>query len=191
MQYLKTKYFEVPEKYKNLKQVLLEDYNDYYVLLQNGKVWSKVSKRFVKTFSNDRNHEIIALSTKNGVKNTTVNYLMNKYFSFKQIFNNVQYKPMLGFENKYLALADGRIYSLTHYKFIKPSYTKSGWAVTSLVDDYGRRFTAYPDRIVYQAFNGPIKENYRLVFKDKNKTNCSIKNLDIEQKFIKQKGILS
>ena len=186
MRYTRKTFKDVPEEYKDLKQVVLTDYNKYYVLLENGKIWSKVAGKFVKTYSDDRNFDMVVLTGKDGIMNTTINHLMKKYFQFENLFEGVNYKPVVGLEDRYLALEDGRIYSLRHFKFITPSKTKTGWSIVSILNKEGKRFTAYPARLVYEAFNGPIKQGYCISFKDKNKTNCSLKNLDVKENIYKK-----
>lgn len=182
MRHKKENYINVPEKYKDIKQVILNDINDIYVLLETGLIWSRAAGKFLKTYLDKNGNKTVTLMCNGNLKNTTISFLVRKYFNYNELFKDVEYKPVIGLQDKYLALLDGRIYSLTHHKFLKPCSNQTGWSVISLVNNNGKRFSAFPAKLVYEAFKGPIDCAYKLVFKDNNKSNCNLNNLDIELK---------
>lgn len=189
MRYPRKNFKEIPEQYNNIRQVVLNDINDIYVLLEIGEVWSRASGRFITTFPDKNGVRTIVLVRKDGsTMDTTIGFLVRKYFMFEEIFKGVDYRPVLGLEEKYLALADGRVYSLVQHRFLKPSRNQSGWSVINLVDRNGKRFTAFPARIVYQAFNGPLDKTKKITFKDDDKSNCNINNLEAKFKLKNIKG---
>lgn len=184
MRYKRENLIDVPEMYNNIRQVILNDINDIYVLLETGEVWSKAAGHFMTTFQNENGIKTVVLTKKEGgTIDTSIQFLIRKYFNFEELFKDIEYKPVLGLESKYLALADGRIYSLVQHKFIKESTTQSGWKVVCLADINGKRFSAFPAKMVYEAFNGPLEKGYVVTFKDGNKKNTNINNLDSKFRF--------
>lgn len=182
MRYKKENLKDVPNTYNKIRQVVLEDINDIYVLLETGEIWSRASGQFLKKYP-QKGGMVVLTKNGGGTIDTTISYLLRKYFKFDEIFKNIEYKPILGLDNKYLALADGRIYSCAHHKFLKNSTTQTGWNVVCLTDLNGKRFSAFPAKLVYEAFNGPIEKGYVVTFKDGNKSNNNINNLDIKLRY--------
>lgn len=188
MKYRRDNLIDVPEEYKNIRQAVLNDINDIYVILETGKIWSRAAGKFVNSYPNKSGVRTTVLTKKDGgTIDTSIQLLMRKYFDFDEVFKDVEYKPVLGLEDKYLALADGRIYSLVQHRILKESKSQSGWKMVCLVDNTGKRFTAFPAKLVYEAFNGPLEKGYIVTFKDGDKNNTNINNLDSKFRFKKPK----
>ena len=60
---------------------------------------------------------------------------------------------------KYEVFEDGRIYSYSRNKFLKPVTTKDGYQRVGLTDNEGKAKLYYVHRVVYESFTGkPIPE---------------------------------
>ena len=82
--------------------------------------------------------------------------------------------------SKYEVFADGRIWSYSRNKFLKPATTKNGYKRVSLSDDDGKMKSYYVHRIVYEAVTGsPIPEGYEINHRSEVKTSNMITNLEL------------
>lgn len=82
---------------------------------------------------------------------------------------------------KYEVYADGRIWSYTHNKFLKPSNNNTGnYQHVCLVDNNGKKHTTKLHKIVWIAVNGcEVPVGYEINHIDENKENNHISNLEL------------
>ena len=82
--------------------------------------------------------------------------------------------------DKYEVYPDGRIWSYSHKKFLKPGTDTSGYQIVCLVNNEGKRKMYLVHRVVYEAVTGePIPSNLECNHIDEDKTNCSFSNLNL------------
>lgn len=82
--------------------------------------------------------------------------------------------------NKYEVFEDGRIWSYSHKKWLKPKTNKNGYKEVVLTDNKGKRKTYYVHRIVYQAVTGePIPEGLQVNHINECKTDNRFENLNL------------
>lgn len=81
---------------------------------------------------------------------------------------------------KYDVLADGRIWSKSHKKFLKPRKNKHGYLQVNLSDNNNYIKNYQHHRVIYEAVTGqPIPEGYDVNHIDECKTNNSFDNLNL------------
>lgn len=81
---------------------------------------------------------------------------------------------------KYEVFEDGRIWSYSHKKFLKPSTLPNGYQQVNLTDNEGKRKLYLLHRVVYEAFSDePIPEGMQVNHIDEDKTNNHINNLNL------------
>lgn len=81
---------------------------------------------------------------------------------------------------KYEVYEDGRIWSYSRKKFLKPQTNHNGYQRVSLSDNEGKQKSYFVHRIVYEAVSGePIPENLQVNHISEDKTDCSFANLNI------------
>ena len=82
--------------------------------------------------------------------------------------------------DKYDVLEDGRIWSYSHKKFLKPCTMKDGYQLVWLYDNYGKRKGYLLHRVVWESVTGePIPSGYEINHIDEDKTNNKKSNLNI------------
>ena len=80
---------------------------------------------------------------------------------------------------KYEIYEDGRIWSYSRKKFLKPT-TKNGYQVVCLYDNEGNMKQYLLHRVVWESVTGsPIPEGLQVNHKDENKANNNISNLNL------------
>ena len=80
---------------------------------------------------------------------------------------------------KYEIYDDGRIWSYSRKKFLKPT-TKNGYQVVCLSDNEGNMKQYLVHRVVYESVTGaPIPDGLQVNHIDENKANNSISNLNL------------
>lgn len=91
--------------------------------------------------------------------------------------NEEVWKPIPGYENRYMVSSKGNLYSLTRNKRMTPRLNKDGYLRTRLFDGVKKNdFTVH--RLVAMAFI-PNPDNLPMVnHKDENKTNNAVENLE-------------
>lgn len=89
------------------------------------------------------------------------------------------FKPIKGYENKYLVSNLGRVWSIKRKQQMKPYKDKYGYLYVQLADSsYQAKFKSHKvHRLVYEAFSGNIPKGYDIDHVDQNKQNNNIKNL--------------
>ena len=87
------------------------------------------------------------------------------------------FKPVYGFEEKYLATNLGRVWSIKNKMFLKPHTDSKGYQYIQLCIT-SRKYKAYKlHRIIYEAFRGALPKGWDVDHLDQNKFNNNIKNL--------------
>lgn len=83
-----------------------------------------------------------------------------------------------GFEGRYAASDDGRIWSYLVNRYLKPVYDRGGYLKVLLHDSNGVRYTKFVHRIIAETFI-PNPNNYpQINHKDENKHNNAVDNLE-------------
>ena len=81
---------------------------------------------------------------------------------------------------KYEVYEDGKIWSYSHKKWLKPATEKNGYKQVTLYDNEGKRKTYYLHRVVYEAVSGePIPDDLEVNHRNEDKTDCSFENLNL------------
>lgn len=81
---------------------------------------------------------------------------------------------------KYEVLEDGRIWSYSHNKFLKPSTNNVGYQRVALSDNEGKIKWYLLHRVIYEAVTGkPIPEGYDINHIDERKDNNAKSNLNL------------
>ena len=81
---------------------------------------------------------------------------------------------------KYEVYEDGRIWSYSHKKWLKPKINKNGYKEVVLSDNEGKRKTYYVHRIVYQSVTGePIPDGMQVNHINECKTDNRFDNLNL------------
>ncbi|MDD6905465.1 MAG: HNH endonuclease signature motif containing protein [Finegoldia magna] len=81
---------------------------------------------------------------------------------------------------KYEVYEDGRIWSYSHKKWLKPATRKDGYQIVSLSDNEGKQKTYYLHRVVWEAVTGePIPSNMQINHRNEIKTSNMITNLEL------------
>lgn len=81
---------------------------------------------------------------------------------------------------KYEIFEDGRIWSYSHNKWMKPQLRPDGYFQILLSDNDGKIKTYRLHRVVYESVTGqPIPEDLQVNHIDENKTNNHISNLNL------------
>lgn len=81
---------------------------------------------------------------------------------------------------KYEIFDDGRIWSYSHNKWLKPNLRPDGYLSITLSDNDGKIKKYRIHRVVYEAVTGqPIPEGMQVNHIDENKTNNHISNLNL------------
>lgn len=81
---------------------------------------------------------------------------------------------------KYEVYEDGRIWSYSHKKFLKPATTKDGYQQVALSNNEGKIKWYKVHRVVYQAVTSePIPDGFEINHIDEDKTNNHINNLNL------------
>lgn len=82
--------------------------------------------------------------------------------------------------SKYEVYPDGRIWSYSQKKFLKPATTKNGYQRVSLVDNEGKKKMYLVHRVVYEAVTGePIPKGFEINHISEVKTENMITNLQL------------
>ena len=82
--------------------------------------------------------------------------------------------------SKYEVFEDGRIWSYSHKKFLKPMTKKNGYQIVCLVDNEGNKKWYYVHRVVWEAVTGePIPSNMQINHRNEIKTSNMISNLEL------------
>lgn len=87
------------------------------------------------------------------------------------------FKPINGYENKYLISCFGEVYSLRKRKYLKPLKTEKGYLAVELWDNYTRK-VAKVHRLVAEAFIENPNKRTEVNHKDGNKENNDYTNLE-------------
>lgn len=81
---------------------------------------------------------------------------------------------------KYEVFEDGRIWSYSHKKFLKPLTNNSGYKLVFLSDNNCKRKMYLLHRVVYEAFTGePIHEGMQVNHINENKEDNRFENLNL------------
>jgi hypothetical protein len=148
-----------------MKEVkLIEEGFPFIILYENGIVYnSKTNKNL--TIKADNCFEI-SLNGKR--KSFSLKRLINKYFN-----RPLNLKPVPGYETKYAATIEGKVYSFVREEFIIPTKSKNGYLQLRLEKD-----SWYLHRVIAITFIPNPNNLPEINHKDENKENCSIDNLE-------------
>ena len=81
---------------------------------------------------------------------------------------------------KYEVYPDGKIWSYSHKKFLKPNTIKCGYQQVCLTDNEGKKKMYYLHRVVYEAVTGePIPSNMEINHISEDKTENFFENLEL------------
>lgn len=81
---------------------------------------------------------------------------------------------------KYEVYDDGRIWSYSHNKWLKPQTTKDGYQRVFLTDNEGNSKWYFIHRVVWESVTGePIPEGYEINHRNEIKTSNMISNLEL------------
>ena len=81
---------------------------------------------------------------------------------------------------KYEVYPDGKIWSYSHKKWLKPIIDNNGYQRVFLSDNEGKRKWYFVHRVVWEAVTGsPIPENLEINHRSEVKTENSITNLEL------------
>lgn len=172
---VKNKLIELPDEYKNMKYVVMDDIDPDYILFEDGRIYSKKIGDFkIPTIS--RGYEMYSM---NGTS-FDVDYLIRRYFKQIDDLKKGDFVPIKDFD-EYLINKKGQIYSLKYFSFISSkSRTVTGWPIVCLMKD-GKRHTAYIAKLVYNTFVGDIPEGHKLDFLNGRKSDCRLENLVLKR----------
>ena len=82
--------------------------------------------------------------------------------------------------SKYEIYEDGKIWSYSQKKFLKPQTDKDGYQMVTLTDNEGKQKTHKVHRVVWEAVTGkPIPENLEINHRSEDKTENMITNLEL------------
>ena len=102
---------------------------------------------------------------------------MNNIKNGQSAAKQVLVKPIKGWEDKYLAYSDGRIYSLLRNKFLKPRMSMDGYKRVCLFND-GKRYEYRVHRLIAETFIDNPDNFPQVNHKDENKKNNNFSNLE-------------
>lgn len=81
---------------------------------------------------------------------------------------------------KYEVYEDGRIWSYSRNKFLKPAINKDGYQRVCLTDNLGKRKMYFVHRVVFESFTGePIPKSMQINHRSEVKTSNMITNLEL------------
>ena len=81
---------------------------------------------------------------------------------------------------KYEVFKDGKIWSYSHKKWLKPVANKYGYQIVCLSDNEGKQKTYLLHRVIYETFSGEqIPNNLQCNHISEDKTDCSFSNLNL------------
>ena len=81
---------------------------------------------------------------------------------------------------KYEIYEDGRIWSYSHKKFLKPQTRKNGYQQVALYDNARKMKMYYLHRVIYESVSGsPIPENLQINHINEDKTDNRFENLNL------------
>ena len=83
--------------------------------------------------------------------------------------------------DKYEVYEDGRIWSYSHKKWLKPSTLQNGYQIVCLYDNEGKKKSYRLNRVIYESVSGePIPEGYDVNHINEDKTdNRFFENLNL------------
>ena len=102
---------------------------------------------------------------------------MNNIKNGQSAAKQVLVKPIKGWEDKYLAYSDGRIYSLLRNKFLKPRMSMDGYERVCLFND-GKRYEYRVHRLIAETFIDNPDDLPQVNHKDFNRSNNCLDNLE-------------
>ena len=102
---------------------------------------------------------------------------MNNIKNGQSAAKQVLVKPIKGWEDKYLAYSDGRIYSLLRNKFLKPRMSMDGYERVCLFND-GKRYEYRVHRLIAETFIDNTDDLPQVNHKDFNRSNNCLDNLE-------------
>jgi hypothetical protein len=86
-------------------------------------------------------------------------------------------KDIKGYEGLYAVTEDGRVWSYSRNKWLKPGFTRGYCAVRLCKDGQAKSFLIH--RLVYSTFKGEIPEGLDVDHIDNNRSNNMIDNLQL------------
>ena len=82
--------------------------------------------------------------------------------------------------DKYEVYEDGRIWSYSHKKWLKPSTLQNGYQIVCLYDNEGKKKSYRLNRVIYESVSGePIPEGYDVNHINEVKTDNRFENLNL------------
>lgn len=166
---------ELPDEYKNIKHVVLEEIDPDYILFEDGRVFSKKIGDF-KTITISKGYKMYTMNR----TSFDIDFLIRKYFKSEDIIKEGGFVPIKDFDG-YMINKEGQLYSVKYHTVISTlARTNTGWPIVCLMKDC-KQHTKYVAKLVYNTFVGEIPEGYRLKFKNGRKSDCRLENLELEK----------
>lgn len=166
---------ELPDEYKNIKHVVLEEIDPDYILFEDGRVFSKKVGDF-KTATISKGYKMYTMNR----TSFDIDFLIRKYFKSEDIIKEGGFVPIKDFDG-YMINKEGQLFSTKFHAVISTlARTNTGWPIVCLMKDH-KQHTKYVAKLVYNTFIGEIPEGYRLKFKNGRKSDCRLENLELEK----------
>lgn len=150
-----------------------------YSIDEEGKVYSNISKKFMKIGKDKTGNNIVSLVINtNNTKKINVDKLVKKLYNDKtkqKFIDNGKEIPNCN--GNYFINNNGEIYSNITCKLVSQHKKKSGVNIVKL-KTCENKFKTYTTHIlVYKIFNKPINKNEIIIHNDNNKDNNHVDNL--------------
>lgn len=170
----------------NIKTAILQGYSNY-IIYEDGRIYSKRWNRFLRTtpLFNGAYRSIRMFSDDGILKVFYIHDLLKRCFGVKvpEIVGE-QHRPIKGYEGLYEIYTNGEIYSYIRCHFLKPTYYGYNKYISLKTGKQKKTFKIA--KLVLDNFskdcNWKNKKEYKIIFKDNNKSNCNINNLIVVRK---------
>lgn len=167
----------------------IEGFEQWYVT-EDGRLYNSRTKRFstAHEYNTLKGYKFFMVYNKDRSISTTISYdkVMHKYFNITPPIpeiQGVQHRPLKNYEDQYEIYSNGKIYSKRKFRFLDIKKKKTNnFLFFSAVNKNDEVKTIQLAKAVYETFMYIIPKEYAIVFKDGDRTNCSIQNLDIKIK---------
>jgi hypothetical protein len=159
--------------------------NNYYIRLNvnNKKINYTIHTLVYKLFKGNINKDEYITYKDGNVHNFNINNLLianKKNSKFQILFDENEWKYIIGYEKRYIINKKGEIKSLLTNKILENNYNKKfneSYLSVKLIDDNGIRNSYLVHTLVYITFIGQIEENMVIDHINTNKFDNNISNL--------------
>lgn len=160
----------------------LQGYSNY-IIYDDGRIFNMKWQRFLKpTTIHEGKYKFIRLVSDQGKgKYFYVHFLIKKLFgNVCPEIEGLEHKPIKGYEGLYECYSDGSIFSCRREMFLK-TVINNGNNYIYLSNDSGKKFYKVAS-LVLATFSNSYNRKDQIIFKDNDKTNCSLNNLTVIRK---------